>query len=235
MDTGPTHLNKPLIRLAGVLWLLAAFAYLASEAIAAAAFPGYSYAYNYISDLGVPHDGMIDGRNIHSPLASVINIGGFILDGVLSATASIAAIFAIGQTRRAGTLFLVFATVHSIGSILVGSVHSGARELAAGSMDFHVIGAAMAIIGGNCALIAAASFSRWLGVLPVYRIASCVLGICGLLSLAMLEISRASGLVIAPEGILERGSVYAITIWKILTGMTILLGSRSVRRTARAC
>lgn len=234
MDAGPTPCNKTLIRLAGVLWLLAAICYLASEAIAAAAFPGYSYALNYISDLGVPYDAIIDGRTIHSPMAFVINFGGFILDGVLSAAAAIAAMFAVGVRRRAGSLFLAFAIVHSLGSILVGTVHSGAREVAAGIKDFHVIGAAMAIIGGNCATVAAASLSRWLGASPVYRIASMALGICGLLSLALLEASRASGLAIAPDGILERASVYAITFWKILTGLTILVASRSSHCSVRA-
>jgi len=234
MTAGPTHLNTPLIRLAGALWLLAGIAYLVSEAIAAAAFPGYSYAHNYISDLGVPYDCIIDGREIHSPMAAVMNIGGFILDGVLSAGATIAAMFAMGARLRAGTWFLVFAIVHSLGSILVGTVHSGAREVAAGLEQFHVIGAAMAIIGGNCAVIAAASLSRGLGASPVYRIASRGLGICGLLCLALLEACGATGLAIIPDGILERGSVYAITIWKVLTGLTILVASRSLHRRARA-
>jgi hypothetical membrane protein len=234
MDTGSTHLNRPLLRLAGALWLLAAISYLMSEAIAAAAFPGYSYVHNYISDLGVPYDAIIDGRTIHSPMASVINFGGFILDGLLSGAAAIAAMFAMGERRRAGSLFLLLAIVHSLGSILVGTVHSGDREVSADIAQFHVIGAAMAIIGGNCATIAAASLSRGLGASPAYRIASVALGICGLLSLALLEANRADGMAVAPDGILERASVYAITFWKVLTGLTILIASSRPNSAVRA-
>ena len=223
MDTGSTHLNRPLLRLAGALWLLAAISYLMSEAIAAAAFPAYSYVHNYISDLGVPYDAIIDGRTIHSPMASAINFGGFILDGLLSGAAAIAAMFAMGERRRAGSLFLVFAIVHSLGSILVGTVHSGDRS---GLAHFHVIGAAMAIIGGNGATIAAASLSGRLGASPLYRIASVALGICGLLGLVLLEANRAVGVAVGPDGVLERASVYAITFWKVLTGLTILIASR---------
>lgn len=232
MDAGPIPCNKTLLRLAGALWLLAAMAYLMSEAIAAAAFPGYSYAHNYISDLGVPYDAMIDGRTIHSPMASVINFGGFILDGLLSAAAAIAAMFAMGERRRAGSLFLVLAIVHSLGSILVGTVHSGDREVSADIAQFHVIGAAMAILGGNCATIAAASLSRRLGASPVYRFASLTLAICGLLGLALLEGNRAGGMTIAPDGVLERASVYAITFWKVLTGLTILIVTSRPNRAA---
>ena len=62
MDAGSICRDEPLLRLAGALWLLAGVMYLACESIAAAAFPGYSYARNYISDLGVPYDGLINGR-----------------------------------------------------------------------------------------------------------------------------------------------------------------------------
>jgi len=45
---------------AAVLWITAGVGYLILEAIAAASFrPPYSYAYNYISDLGVTCGGMI--------------------------------------------------------------------------------------------------------------------------------------------------------------------------------
>ena len=60
---------------AAVAWLSAGLAYLTLEAVAAAAFrPHYSYARNFISDLGVPGD--------HSPLAWLMNLG-FCLQGSL--------------------------------------------------------------------------------------------------------------------------------------------------------
>lgn len=230
MEAGFTRCNAPQLRLAGALWLLAGMVYLACEAIAASAFPGYSYAENYISDLGVPYDGLIDGRHIHSPLAWLMNIGGFILDGVLSAAAAIMAIVALDARRRGGALqhggraFLLLWIVHAAGSILVGTVHSGPREVAAGIAHFHVIGAAMAIIGGNAALLAAAGLARRLGARSAYRSASLGLGLCGFFGLALLEASRVAGLALVSDGISERASVYAITSWKIMTGLALLFG-----------
>ena len=63
--------------------------YVGTEAIAASAFPGYSYSANYISDLGVPDVAEFQGRAIDSPLSAVMNAG-FILQGVLYLVAAVA-------------------------------------------------------------------------------------------------------------------------------------------------
>ena len=70
MDAEPIHLDRPLLQLAGTLWLFAGILYLTCEAIAAASFSGYSYAYNYISDLGVPYNALIE-----TPIADLNNAG----------------------------------------------------------------------------------------------------------------------------------------------------------------
>lgn len=198
-----------------MLWLLAGLFYLTSETIAAAAYPGYSYARNYISDLGVPY-ATSEGS---SPLAWVMNIGGFILDGLLYGAAAFTARRAV---RPVGWLFLLIAVIHSVGTILVGIVPSGPREVAAGIQHFHVIGAAMAIIGGNAASIAARRFDAP----AIYRRLSLGLGLFGLISLVLLEANRVTGTIILPDGLLERGSVYAITVWEILTGAMLLTSRR---------
>lgn len=208
------------LRLAGALWLLAGLFYLTSEAIAASAFAGYSYANNYISDLGVPYP-LTDGTA--SPLAWVMNFGGFILDALLYGAAAIIAMSALPLRRRIAAAFLVFVSIHSVGSILVGIVHSGPREIVAGTHSIHVLGAAMAIIGGNAASITASCFD----VPAAYRRASLILGSVGLASLAMLEANRVTGTPILADGLFERGSVYAITAWEILTGLTLLFGRRA--------
>ncbi|MBV1689936.1 DUF998 domain-containing protein [Novosphingobium sp. G106] len=207
------------LRLPGALWLLAGLLYLTSEAIAASAFVGYSYANNYISDLGVPY-ALTDGTV--SPLAWVMNFGGFILDALLYGAAAIAAMGLQRPHRRRATAFVVFALIHSVGSILVGTVHSGPREIAAGTHDIHVLGAAMAIIGGNAASITASRFDAS----AAYRRASLFLGLVGLASLVMLEANRITGTPILADGLFERGSVYAITAWEILTGLTLLFSKR---------
>jgi hypothetical membrane protein len=148
-----------------------------------------------------------------------MNIGGFILDGLLYGAAAFTARRAV---RPVGRLFLLIAVIHSVGTILVGIVPNGPREIAPGIQHFHVIGAAMAIIGGNAASIAASRFDAP----AIYRRLSLGLGLFGLISLALLEANRVTGTIILPDGILERGSVYAITVWEILTGATLLTSRR---------
>ena len=46
--------SSKLLQSSAALWLVAAASYLACEAVAAAAFPGYRYTHNYISALGNP-------------------------------------------------------------------------------------------------------------------------------------------------------------------------------------
>src|ERR1700759_4861673 len=54
---------------AAAVWIAAGLGYLILEAIAAVAFRHhYSYAHNFISDLGVTSRGMFQGRMIDSPL-----------------------------------------------------------------------------------------------------------------------------------------------------------------------
>lgn len=223
--------NLPLRRLAGVLWLLAGVVYLASETIAAAAFRGYRYADNYISDLGVPYPHMVGVRMLQSPLAWVMNAGGFILDGVLFAAAAIIA--SLGAPR-AGGAFLALALIHSAGSILVGSVHSGPREMASGANAFHVLGAAMAIAGGNLALLFAGGMARRLGLPEIHTTIGRALGGFGLVALALLEANRLGGTALLGDGVFERASVYPITAWEIMTGLLLVARSPRSQRPAGA-
>jgi hypothetical membrane protein len=63
-------------------WLMAGAAYLILEAVAAAAYrPDYSYAHNYISDLGRPSR-QAAGATIGSGFASAMNAA-FYLQGIL--------------------------------------------------------------------------------------------------------------------------------------------------------
>lgn len=224
MQARPMLLRTPVMRLAGVLWLLAGTFYLTCETITAAAFPGYSYAHNYISDLGVPYDGMIHGRALHSALAPVMNFGGFIVDGTFYGLATVAATWAAWRMgwSRAGAGFLMLGLIHAIGTIMVGSVPNGPREVALGLAPIHLIGAAMSIIGGNAALLAAAGFSRRFGAPVAYRMACVGLGLFGFASLALLEAGGLTGRAILPDGLLERGAVYPITAWEIMTGAALL-------------
>ena len=124
--TPPNPLRRtPLGRLAGRLWLLAGTTYLACETIAAAAFPGYSYSRNYISDLGVAAAGVIDGRSVHSPLAAVMNAG-LLIDGALFVAASLIAAYALrAQRMPVGRALPLVGAAHGLGTMLVGAVPEG--------------------------------------------------------------------------------------------------------------
>ncbi|GFM31445.1 DUF998 domain-containing protein [Novosphingobium sp. PY1] len=235
---GESHPSRP----AAWLWLLAGLCYLSAETISAAAFPGYSYASNYVSDLGVPYADVIDGRMLRSGLAWVMNWCGFILDGALFAAASVVAVWLMPRTKVGATssvkpwaaIFLALALIHSAGTVLVGLVHSGSRELVSGIGQYHVLGAALAILGGNFALIAAAMLARRLGLALAWQRASAALGLFGLGSLALLEFNRIGGAAVLPDGVLERASIYPITAWEIVTGLTLLVAGSKFETAAPA-
>lgn len=181
--------------LAALLWLLAAAGYLAAEASAAVALPGYRYGTDYISTLGDP---------TVSPQASLMNAA-FAFQGVCFAVA--AALFATAAPRSRNRLwFLVFAGANGIGNVLIAVVHSGQGN------PWHVIGAVLAIVGGNTAALAGSG----LLASTAYRATSITLGASGLLCLL------AVGVGANPVGLWERGSVYPIFAWQILTALVLL-------------
>ncbi|MDB5670493.1 MAG: hypothetical protein JWO25_1452 [Alphaproteobacteria bacterium] len=207
---------------AGTLWLVAGILFLAAEAIAAAGFPDYSYAIDYISELGIPCGGGAGAGQICSPRAAVMNAG-FIVSGILFVLGALAFTRAARTRGKAGAfLLLPLASIHAIGLVLVGLVHAGSREIAAGTYPLHVIGAGMAILGGNAAIVAASILTRRLGAPLAFGMIGAFLGGLGLLSLALLVASGHGGTAILPNGALERGSVYSIAIWEILAGLVLL-------------
>jgi hypothetical membrane protein len=172
--------------------------YLVCEAFAAARYPGYSYADDYISDLGV-YAIMNIGFFVHGPL--------FLLGAIVVSPAC--------QDRWG---FVLAAAANAIGNVLVGAFRSGDH--------WHVAGAGLAIIGGNVAVVIAGIGSRRLGASRRYSSASIVIGAVGLACLTALIINGANGSRVIPVGVLERGSVYSIIVWEIMTGVVLLRDSR---------
>ncbi len=222
----PHETPRPLpapARRAALAWLLAGFLWFALEALAAAAFrPTYSYARNYISDLGVPLPGDFQGRAIDSPLAAAMN-GNFIAQGVLFFLAGLFIFRATaGAAGRARHAFLGLTGVYAVGSIVVGIFHSAAQAAAGGTAHVHMVGAGLAILGGNAALIVAGLNARRTGASVGYCAASVVIGTAGLVSVIILQ----TGAPFAIPGVWERGAVYSITLWDILTGVALLISLR---------
>jgi hypothetical membrane protein len=213
---------------AGAIWIASGIAYVTLEAIAAAGYVGgYSYAQNYISDLGVTTPSVFEGRTIDSPRALVMNIG-FYLQGALFLTGAALAVRAFPGLR--GRLFVGCAATHAVGLLVVGTIHGGGAEAASGGIEWHMFGAGLAIVGGNAALLAGAALARKVGTPSWYWGISATLGVLGLLSVGMLLVDRASTAVnLLPEGTWERGSVYTVTVWEIATGVCLLALARRAK------
>lgn len=237
MMKGMSERRTPI--LAAVLWISAASVYLLAEAVTASAFPGYSYASNYISDLGIPDVGSYQGRAIDSPLHPVMNTA-FVASGVLflAAAASAARAGAL-PSRRA---LLVLSVIYAVGISLVGLVHGSQASADDGTGVLHVFGAALAIVGGNVLAIVVGAASRRAAqrvragrlrrrggaLASVYPALSVGLGVLGLVGLLGLEIdSGSTSIDLLPEGIWERIAVYTVTAWQLLTGILLLSRGRA--------
>ncbi|MGU3291711.1 DUF998 domain-containing protein [Williamsia sp. M5A3_1d] len=196
------------VRVAAWLWLLGGVVYVVSEVIAVAGYPGFSLARDYISALGIPGE---------SPRATTMNIGAFIVHGCLFAAAGIVAARGLSGTRRTRVAFVVFAVANGVGNVLVGLFHAGASPL-------HGLGAFLAIVGGNAAPIVSSGLLRRWGAPGAYCVASRAAGIVGVgCFVALLAVSGADTGI---EGAIERGSVYTIIGWDIVTAAVVLVSGR---------
>lgn len=197
--------NRRTRTAAAVCWTAGAAGYLLAEAVAAARYPGYSYAHDAISDLGTPQ----------SPSAVLMN-GGFCLQGTMFLLGTALAVRAVQPARPAP--MLVFAAANAAGNVLVATVHSGAGP-------WHVVGAVLAIAGGNLTALTAARMLRPAAV----RRASVALGVAGLACAALWVVTDR-----LPGPVLERMSVYTIIGWQLLAAAALLPAWRErTQRTQR--
>ena len=112
--------------------------------------------------------------------------------------------------------FVALAAANAVGNLLIAAFHSGPAARAEGTAWVHAIGAVLAIVGGNAAILAGSRIvSGW------HRKVSVALGAFGLLSfvLFVIELKASSAL---PLGVWERCSVYSITAWQLLTAAWLL-------------
>lgn len=213
--------------IAGLLVVVAGVQYLALEAVTAAAWshPPYSYALNFISDLGNPIPGdVFAGRTIDSPLAWVMNTA-FILQGVLFIAATL--VLRSAMPARVSRPLLILAFLHGLGVICVGLFHASSVAVANGQVIGHGVGATLTIVIGNViAIVVAASGSR-LGASRGYRIFSYLTGILGIVAFALILLYPP--LTAAAVGIPERIAVYTIIVWEVVTGLVVVRASLTSR------
>lgn len=210
------------MRAAALLWLVSGVLWFVLEGVAAAAFPGYSYATNYISDLGVTVPGTVDGRVIDSPLAAVMNVE-YVLHGVLFLVATVFVVRVTGGWMR--WLFAALAVAHAVGLVLIAVFHSSAESYLDGTIGWHVLGANLAIIAGKLALIVAGIDAGRVRAWNGFRFFSILWGAIGLLSFLLF------GLGFTPEGSWERLAVYPLMTWEIVTGVLVLRRGASAPRS----
>jgi hypothetical membrane protein len=203
--------------LAAAAFLLGPIIYLAAEAISAAAWksPTYSYADNWISDLGSATAGMFQGRELDSPLHTVMN-SGFIIQGILFGIATVL----LSRTLSGRSTFTaVTGIVTMIGYILVGTFHGSLQAQQNGTLALHFTGATLAILGGNVLALVLGIHWRKTPETRLIGLISIIAGAFGLVSVTVLFVTFDAGL---PSGAIERGSVYTIVIWQLAVAVALL-------------
>ena len=190
-------------KVAGIVFIVGSIYYILAEAISAAFFNASlfnTYIFHTISELGIP--------NGNSPLFWLMN-SAFILIGL-------ALIFGNfykfkDYIVKNKVIFYILTLITGIGVIIVGLIHGGNPF----TLGYHMLGAMMAILGGNILLIIV---SRSMKEFGVYQKITLILGIIGLVAFWIMFFSMEN--VHMP--VFERLSVYTMIIWSFLTGVYIL-------------
>jgi hypothetical membrane protein len=215
---------------AGACWAGAALIYLVSEALAAWRFsPAYSYRRNFISELGVPQCiRMLHDPLSCSPLHAVMNLG-FVAEGTLFILAVALVFPSLHSLSRYA--FGVIGAGHGIGLMLVGLFHAAGANVASGGARYHLLGATLAIFGGNIAIIfspVAKDLSGPSGLQAFGKIA----GSIGILAAAMFTVTVARQKIFALDyASWERLSVYTILTWDALVGGWLIARPRNFTAT----
>ncbi|MFD3517986.1 DUF998 domain-containing protein [Streptomyces sp. NPDC058657] len=217
---------RQLLMFAGVLWALGGLWYLLSEAITARAVADYSYLHDYISDLGAMGEAPLghappSPRAGSSPLAPVMNLG-FAHQGLLFVLAALCASHAF-TPGRGRSVFVWLSLVHGSGLALVALFPSAPPLSDDGTPLPHVIGAAMAILGGNTAVLAASYVLRTCPRAGWIRKSGLTLGSLGVAAAAMLVVNMTTGApVLLDDGAWERLAVYSFISWQLLVLLAVL-------------
>ena len=210
--------NKKIINIGALIFLINGLFYLTGEYIAAIG-TGYSlkevYLRNFISSLGVYPNLIVEGVPVgFSKFAIVMNID-FIVTGMGFLVAYYFLIFKMLKSKKYSLLYLITPVLFAVGSVLVGVYQGGVPS----EDGLHGLGARLSFLGGNLTLIISgvSLFKNRKG----YSIVSIILGFIGLISASFMNNALTNNLseVVA---IYERLTVYPITIWQLMTGLTFL-------------
>lgn len=220
LTSSPRRSAQPLDRrrLAGALLWLCCAQYFVVEAICARAWsPPYSYARNYISDLGAVHCGAFPPGSamlVCSPLHTLMDAS-FVLQGILIAGGALLLVPLFARDRL-GATGLALIALAGVGVFAVGLAPEDAHIVV------HLLGAAANIVGGNVGMIAVGIALRSAASMRGSATGAIVLGLIGLIGGQLLVGRTDLGLGI---GGIERVSIYPLPLWLALTGAAL-----SIRR-----
>ena len=190
-------------KVAGIVFMMGSLYYLLAEAISATFFNASlanTYIFHTISELGIP--------NANSPLSLLMN-SAFILIGL---TLLFCSFYRFKDfIVRNNIIIYIFTLITGIGVIIVGLIHGGNPF----TLGYHMLGAMMAILGGNILLVL---ISRSMGEFGSYQKTTLALGIIGLIAFWIMFFNMKSGYM----PVFERLSVYTLIIWCFLTGAYLL-------------
>lgn len=210
--------NKKIINIGALIFLINGLFYLTGEYIAAIG-TGYSlkevYLRNFISSLGVYPNLIVEGVPVgFSKLAIIMNID-FIVTGIGFLVAYYFLIFKMLKSKKYSLLYLITPVLFAVGSVLVGVYQGGVPS----EDGLHGLGARLSFLGGNLTLIISgvSLFKNRKG----YSIVSIILGLIGLISASFMNNALINNLT-EVVAIYERLTVYPITIWQLMTGLTFL-------------
>ena len=190
-------------KVAGIVFIVGSIYYILAEAISTAFFNASifnTYIFHTISELGIP--------NGNSPLFWLMN-SAFILIGLALIFGNFYKFKDCIVKNK--VIFYILTLITGIGVIIVGLIHGGNPF----TLGYHMLGAMMAILGGNILLIIV---SRSMKEFGVYQKITLILGIIGLAAFWIMFFSMEN--VHMP--VFERLSVYTMIIWSFLTGVYIL-------------
>ena len=210
--------NKKIINIGALIFLINGLFYLTGEYVAALG-TGYSikevYLRNFISSLGVYPNLIVEGVPVgFSKLAIIMNID-FIVTGIGFLVAYYLLIFKMLKFKKYNLLYLITPVLFAVGSVLVGVYQGGVPS----EDGLHGLGARLSFLGGNLTLIISgvSLFKNRKG----YSIVSIILGLIGLISAGFMNNALTNNLT-EVVAIYERLTVYPITIWQLMTGLTFL-------------
>ena len=210
--------NKKIKNIGALIFFINGLFYLTGEYIAAIG-TGYSlkevYLKNFISSLGVYPNLIVEGVPVgFSKFAIVMNID-FIVTGMGFLVAYYFLIFKMLKSKKYSLLYLITPVLFAVGSVLVGVYQGGVPS----EDGLHGLGARLSFLGGNLTLIISgvSLFKNRKG----YSIVSIILGFIGLTSASFMNNALTNNLT-EVVAIYERLTVYPITIWQLMTGLTFL-------------